>query len=184
MSDHRFTVIEGGLGTAGPEAPGERYVDHEALLDEFGNLHDDQEHTPEVKKYERNALANMFALMLVPDSEAPGGERRATIFDVMSPEHGRELVNQLKRSPRWKKYRKRTKRKNIGILRRFIRFVLEDPFLPGFANRQSIHKKYGEIIQPIRKSDYPINTHEEPQEGAALTREQLWALYDYLYRLV
>jgi integrase len=184
MPERRFTVIKGGLGTGEPEGPGERYIDHEALLDEFGNMHDDQEHTLEVKKYERNALANMFALMSVADQEAPGGVRPATIFDLMSPEHGRELIDQLKCSPRWKNYRKRTKRKNIGILRRFIRFVLEDPFLPGFANRQSIHRKYGELIQPIRRTDYPSSTQEEPQEGAVLTRRQLWALYDYLYRLV
>jgi integrase len=174
-------IIHGGLGTAPPIDRFEVERDAAKLKKEFLACYDDRGLTSDVKKWDDSTLTQMFAVMSFVDPESPEGSRPATIFDLLSPTLGRGLIVQLVRLEAWKKLKKRTRAKKLGVLRRFIRFVLDDPFIPGFTSRQSIHGKYGEICNPLKKDDSPRLSELQPEEGAVLTRQQLWALYDFLY---
>jgi integrase len=175
------TIIHGGLGTAPPVDRFERERDDAKLKEEFLAGYDDRGLTSDVKKWDESTLTQMFDAMSVVDPESLEGSRPATIFDLLSPTLGRTLIVQLIRSAAWKKLKKRTKNKKLGLLKRFVRFVMDDPYLPGFASRQSIHVKYGEICYPLKKGDAPKLSELQPEEGAVLTRQQLWTLYDFLY---
>lgn len=114
--------------------------------------------------HERRAiLKSIFRRVEVADPSCPSGHRQLSVWELLDPRLGSYYLGLIVSSLLKDGLAHSTRRKYIQCLRDFCDFVMAKPYVPGTG--LSLFYKYGAIVLPFTKYDFPIHAADRPRRN-------------------
>ena len=155
----------------------QRKADHAAVLAGYLRTFDKRAFEEETVNRTATFLNKFFESILIR-YPAGDGQSHILIWDLMHP-YGSQIIDLYAESLSKYEYKRTTRIKYLGEIRRLIHYAIAKAYIPG-RTPVAIAEKYGTPSQPITRYDHPVHGVDDPDVEPALIGESLRYFLDFV----